>query len=76
MTSAPIAEPWFCLYDGTSEDGRGAPLYAGRTTSAKTARAFLRDRKSPYWTGHVTVLTDTNERVVRSVPELNGVLSC
>jgi hypothetical protein len=74
MTSAP--ELWFCLYDGTSPDGRGIPSYAGRTVSAKTARVFLRDRKSPYWTGRVTILTDTNERVVRSVTELNGVLSC
>lgn len=61
---APKLTSWFLLYGGSSEDGRGNPVYKGRTTQPDVALAFFRKniKNNPYSTGNVTLVTDTQER--------------
>jgi len=50
---------WYLMYDGSSSDGLGEPEYVGRTTDKEIAREFyLRNKDSPYWTGHVDIVSD------------------
>ena len=51
---------WYLLYNGTSTDGRGIPVYCGRTTSEDEARRYLETTKTPYSFGKVDVVTDTS----------------
>lgn len=57
-------ETWFLLYGGESPDGMGVAEYVGRTTDPATAEAFKEAIDSnPYSTGHVLIVTDSEERV-------------
>jgi len=61
VQEASSTVPWYLLYKGTSQDGRGHPSYAGRTQDPATARAFLtQERKSLYTISHVLVVTETS----------------
>ena len=53
--------PWFLLFGGTSEDGRGQGTFKGRTDSPATALTFYREhikKAGPYATGAVQAVTD------------------
>lgn len=48
------------MFDGMSPDGRGNSQYVGRTENLNEATDFYdENKKSPYWTGYVLVVTDT-----------------
>jgi hypothetical protein len=57
-----IREIWYLLYDGDSPDGRGIPSYIGRTLDRNIAWAHHEKCKSPYSTGRVKIITDTQEK--------------
>jgi hypothetical protein len=61
------ANPWFILYGGTSEDGRGPGEYLGRTTLLYVAKEHL-DKciSDPYSTGSVQIVCNTFHRSVVS----------
>lgn len=53
--------PWFLLYGGTSEDGRGTPQYMGRTKHPSHALTFYRANikpAGPYSCGKITAVFD------------------
>lgn len=50
--------PFFLLYGGTSEDGRGYPKFERCTTDKTEAkRHFVRCKGNPYSVGHVDIVT-------------------
>lgn len=58
---------WYLLFGGTSEDGRGVPVYKSRTTLPEAALTFYRKEIKAgggYSTGKVEKITDrTIERM-------------
>lgn len=56
--------PWFLLYGGESEDGRGPGRYMGRTTSPEVARQFYLDniKGNSYSVGRVEWVDDQASR--------------
>lgn len=59
-----INPDWYLLYNGTSEDGRGVPKYAGRTSNPYEALSFYRTqikKAGPYAIGQIKRFTDTGE---------------
>lgn len=58
--------PWYLLFDGQSEDGRGQGTYLTRTKDEGIALAHLAKVKAnPYSTGKVIKVTDTEYRDMR-----------
>lgn len=59
---------WYLLYGGSSEDGSGPGHYVGRTLNRQDAYEHLRNvHSSPYNTGYVLIVTDTETRRPRSL---------
>ncbi|MEG0063087.1 MAG: hypothetical protein RR740_00640 [Pseudomonas sp.] len=60
----PVLTIWFLLYGGDSEDGRGMPVYKGRTISPEVALTFYRAniKNNPYSTGNVSLVGDKEIR--------------
>jgi hypothetical protein len=53
-------ETWFLLFGGTSPDGRGQPVFVGRTTDkAKARKHYAKCRKNPHSIGSVWIVTDS-----------------
>lgn len=52
--------PWFLMYGGSSEDGRGPGQYLGRTFHPCHALTFYRKhiKGNPYSTGYITAVFD------------------
>lgn len=58
-----IEETWYLLYEGTSVDGSGSAPYHSRTTVKEVAKWFWeKERRNPYSTSRVVVITDTKEQ--------------
>lgn len=53
---------WYILYDGTSPDGRGDPVYLTRTTDPEIARKFLKDRNDPHSLAKVVAFYEKTEK--------------
>lgn len=63
----------YLLYSGTSPDGCGNGVYAGRTLSQKEARDhFMKGSLNPYSTGGVEIVTDDKMHRVMRIEELNN----
>lgn len=52
--------PWFMMYGGSSEDGRGSGQYLGRTFYPSHALTFYRKhiKGNPYSVGHIMAIFD------------------
>lgn len=49
--------PWYLIYEGSSEDGMGRGKYMCRTLDLSFAIKHLKENDSPYFTGHVDVVS-------------------
>lgn len=57
MTEAP----WYLLFDGSSDDGRGEGQYIGRTTDKNVAmKHYSKCKSNPYSTGKVIKITSNS----------------
>ena len=63
--SKDITGTWYLLYEGSSPDGRGFPVYIGRTRSKLIAKKHYTDTaKDPYSNGCVEFVTPTEKSQV------------
>ena len=68
-------EYWYVLYSGQSEDGRGKPVYEGRTTDPRKALAHYRHHIKPlgsYATGRVDRISDNTVQFGMTEDELRN----